>query len=96
MPFRFEFDPNLVVTSLLTIAEAERAIHRAVAAGLVKEAAAHKLRGLLVRDGDIGAGKSHRRKRAHDPAEIFGFDRERDIRPGDAMPRQPMTVKARQ
>ena len=39
-----------VVTSALTIAEAERAILRAVAARLVKEASAHKLRALLAHE----------------------------------------------
>ncbi len=39
-----------IVTSSLTVLEAERAIHRAVSARLVKESAAHKLRGLLARE----------------------------------------------
>ena len=38
------------VTSALTAVEAERAIHRAVAQRLVKEAMAHKLRGALERE----------------------------------------------
>jgi len=38
------------VTSALTAVEAERAIQRAVAQRLVKEAAAHKLRGALERE----------------------------------------------
>lgn len=41
---------DAVVTSSLTIVEAERAIHRAVVTRLVKEAAAHKLRGLLAQE----------------------------------------------
>lgn len=41
---------EVLVTSRLTLVEAERAIHRAVAQRLVKEAAAHKLRGLLARE----------------------------------------------
>lgn len=40
-------EADLVVTSQLTIVEAERAIRRVVAQGIVKEAKAHKLRGAL-------------------------------------------------
>jgi predicted nucleic acid-binding protein len=43
-------EAEVVVTSELTIVEAERAIHRAVAGRLVKEASAHKLRALLARE----------------------------------------------
>jgi predicted nucleic acid-binding protein len=43
-------EAEIVVTSELTIVEAERAIHRAVAGRLVKEASAHKLRALLARE----------------------------------------------
>ncbi len=42
-------EADLVVTSQLTIVEAERAIRRAVALRLIKEASAQKLRGLLAR-----------------------------------------------
>ena len=41
---------EVVVTSVLTIVEAERAIHRAVARRLIKEPSAHKLRGLLAQE----------------------------------------------
>ncbi len=43
-------EAEVIATSLLTIVEAERAIHRAVAQRLVKEAAAQKLRGLLAQE----------------------------------------------
>jgi len=39
------------VTSALTVVEVERAIQRAVAARIVREAMAHKLRGALEREG---------------------------------------------
>jgi len=40
-------EADLIVTSQLTIVEAERAIQRVVAQGIVKESRAHKLRGAL-------------------------------------------------
>lgn len=43
-------EAEVVATSSLTIAEAERAVHRAVAGRLVKETTAHKLRGLLAHE----------------------------------------------
>jgi len=43
-------EADLVVTSQLTIVEAERAIRRVMAQGIVKEAKAHKLRGALERE----------------------------------------------
>jgi len=43
-------EADVVVTSLLTIVEVERAFHRALGQGLVKETAAHKLRGVLARE----------------------------------------------
>jgi predicted nucleic acid-binding protein len=42
-------EAGVVVTSLLTIVEIERAIHRVVALRLIKEVSAQKLRGLLAR-----------------------------------------------
>jgi len=41
---------DVVAVSALALVESERAIHRAVAQRLAKEAAAHKLRGLLARE----------------------------------------------
>jgi predicted nucleic acid-binding protein len=43
-------EAEVVVTSRLTILEAERAIHRAITQRLIKEASAHRLRGLLARE----------------------------------------------
>lgn len=43
-------DADLVVTSQLTIVEAERAIRRVTAQGIVREANAQKLRGALERE----------------------------------------------
>jgi len=43
-------EAEIVVTSRLTIVEAERAIHRAIGQRLIKDASAHKLRGLLARE----------------------------------------------
>jgi predicted nucleic acid-binding protein len=42
-------EAEIVVTSQLTIVEIERAIHRAVALRLIKEASTHRLRALLAR-----------------------------------------------
>lgn len=41
---------DVIVTSQLTIVESERAIHRAVAQRILREAGAHKLRGALERE----------------------------------------------
>jgi len=43
-------EAEIVVTSQLTIVEIERAIHRAVALRLIKEASARRLRALLARE----------------------------------------------
>ena len=43
-------EAEMVVTSKLTIVETERAIHRAVALRLIKDASAQRIRGLLARE----------------------------------------------